>query len=479
VSAAHHGASRRSFGQGLVLIVVVASLVLLALLSTASRDTGSPQPASFGPSSVAPSSADSSSYTCGGFTPGASSAAPGRVLLSNTTAAPRSVTISVVDDAGRTALLKVVAPAGVTTPVEVSTAVTGGLVAAANVLVEGGGVGVSEETEGPGGTSAAQCASSTSSTWYLVGGTSPDHASLVYSLINPTVTPAVVNVTFSTPDGIVVPQLTQGLVVAAHSVVLVQANQVLPHVSVMAGIVRATQGTLVAFATQQTPTPGGSSVTLGIPTLSRLWVQPRGVATPGTQSSLLIDNPSPAQVHVTITVRVPSGLLPAWTEEVGPFSVFQLQVSPASRVPLTDTYTATIQSDGPGVAVAQMVMSASARSGGWGVAPLVAPAASSARSWLLPGSPSGAPAGVSVVAVGGSVTIHASVLTAKGAEPVPGLDGVQLEGDAQLSTSAAGLALMGRSPVLISASGPLAVGEDLTGTAAPGVATIAGIPQRP
>ena len=83
-----------------------------------------------------------------------------------------------------------------------------------------------------------------------------------------------------------------------------------------------------------------------------------------------------------------------------------------------------------------------------------------------------------MVAVGGAVTLHASILTASGLVPVPGLDGTQLAEDAQLNASAAALALIGRYPVLISASGPLAVGEDLAGAAAPGITSIAGIPQQ-
>jgi len=455
------------------------ALVLLALVSVGTRQTASVPPPSWGPSAVAPAIAESSAYTCAGFTEGASSSAPGSVLLTNSGTTGVNAGVTVFDDQHQHLGFPVAVPPGQTISVDISSRLTGGTAVAADVVVDGGGVGVSEQIERSGEATTSPCASSTSPSWYLVGGTTPEFDSLSYAIVNPSATPAVVDVSFSTAGGLVVPPAAQGLVVRARGLVELVTNQVVPHEAILGATVSATQGSIVAFATQQSVSPAGTSVSLGQPSVSTTWYLARAVATPGAQSSLVIDNPAGTPSTVTVRVQLPTGAAAPWTQSVAAHTVWRLDVSPASRVPLTDAFAATVTATGSGVAAALLTQVPHAGSGGWGLVPLSLPAATQPGSWLLPGSIAGSPLGITLRSVGAGATVSVSLLTDSGTEPIAGLTQVKLPAGSLYELPAAALAAIGTHPVVVTSSGPLSVGEDLPGGAAPGTATLSGLPLRP
>ena len=67
--------------------------------------------------------------------------------------------------------------------------------------VSGGGVAVTQAVHGASGWSQAPCQSTTSASWYFAGGTTADSDTLYVSLLNPTSTPVVVDLSFMTPAG--------------------------------------------------------------------------------------------------------------------------------------------------------------------------------------------------------------------------------------------------------------------------------------
>ena len=477
MSAERRVRHRRSTSRGVVLVALVVALGGLAAISVATRQTASTSPPGPGASSVAPPGAESSAFTCGGLTEGGSSEGPGAILLTNATSAPVPARISVFDDAGGRKVISAVASPGETTSIYISGLLRGGTTVAADVMLGGGGVAVSERIGG-WGSSVSACASTTSPTWYLVGGTTPEYASLKYVLVNPSATEAVVDVSFSTSGGLLQPQAAQGVVVRGGGVVVLQTNQIVPHQGVLAATVTATQGSVVAFASQQLPTPPSASVWLGSPSLSSRWFEPRAVATPGSSSSLVIDNPLPIAQVVTIHPTVVTGSLTAFTVSVAGNSVTDVLLSPEAHVPLTDVFSTEVTSTGPGVAVVQLTKAAHASVGGWNVVPLIVPSATTAGSWLLPGSPGGAPRGISLAAVAGDVRASISILTPQGPVVLSGLGAVQIAAGGLYEVPSSALAAIGRSPVLITSSGPLAIGEDQRGGASPGMATVGAIPVR-
>jgi hypothetical protein len=477
MSAERRVRHRRATSRGLVIGALVVALGGLAAISVATRQTTSTSPPSPGASSVAPPGAESSAFTCGGLTEGAASDGPGAILLTNATSSPVPARITVFDDAGGRRVVSAVASPDATTSISVSGLLSGGTMVAADVMLGGGGVAVSERI-GAWGSSVSACASSTSPTWYLVGGTTPEYASLKYVLVNPSATAAVVDVAFSTSGGLLQPQASQGIVVRGGAVVVLQTNQIVPHLGVLAATVTATQGSVVAFAAQQMPTPPSASVWLGSPSLSSTWFEPRAVATPGSPSSLVIDNPLPDAQEVTIRPTVVTGALTAFTVSVAGNSVTDVLLSPEAHVPLTDVFSAEVTTTGPGVAVVQLTKMPHASVGGWNVVPLMVPAATTAGSWLLPGSPGGAPDGISLAAVAGDVRASISILTPQGPVVLSGLGDVQIAAGGLYDVPASALVAIGRSPVLITASGTLAIGEDQRGGASPGMAGIGAIPVR-
>ena len=72
---------------------------------------------------------------------------------------------------------------------------------AAAVVLDGGGVAVSESVQSPLGWSMAPCAPSTATDWYFAHGATAQGGGLVLSLFNPDATDAVVEHRAGVVDG--------------------------------------------------------------------------------------------------------------------------------------------------------------------------------------------------------------------------------------------------------------------------------------
>ena len=80
------------------------------------------------------------------------------------------------------------------------------------VITSGGGVAVTQTVAGSSGWSQAPCQSTTSAQWYFANGSTAAANALYISLLHPTSTPVVVDLSFATPDGVVHPINYQGIV---------------------------------------------------------------------------------------------------------------------------------------------------------------------------------------------------------------------------------------------------------------------------
>jgi hypothetical protein len=412
------------------------------------------------------------------MTQSSGSAAPGVLQLTNVATTPTSASITLFDEKGHTAHSTISIGAAGTTSFSTAGLISGGHWLAASVVIAGGGVGVVEQIHGHRGSAVTPCASSSSTMWNFAGASTQKDQGYSISLVNPSSTPAVAGLSFVDDAGASAPQGTQGLVVRPRSLVVIPVDHFVAHGSNLASMVQVSQGHLVAFATADSPNPVGNPVTIGERALGSAWVMPRAVASQKTTISIDVANPTPVTQTVVIHVRLPSGWVAPWSQQISPYSVFSQVAAPATRVPATDTFAATVTSDGPGVVAFETATVASASSSGWGSAPLVDSASASARSWVVTNVPGFARSGASFANLGVTpVTIHAVKVTSSASVPISGLDGVTISPGSFLEISGTTLGDLNGSSAEITADGSLASAETLSGGAAPSVLTLLALPR--
>ena len=356
--------------------------------------------------------------------------------------------------------------------------VSGGNWMAAQATIQGGGVAVTQQTAGSGGITLTPCASATETRWNFAGGSTQTGSTLELSLVNPTSSPAVANVSFiSTDAGAATPSGSQGIVVPAHQVTGVAVQDVVAHGKDLASMVTVTQGRLVAFATQSAPSPIGASLTLGEAGTSPTLTLARAVASPGATVAMELANPTSSVQHVSVRVRIPSGWLSPWTMSMDPYSVERLEMAPSTRVPETDIFAAVVRSDGAGV-VAFVSTTTSSGGGGRSLVPLTSSAATSAGSWVLPRYKGNPRQGLSLFNPGSSsVTVTGSGLSTLGSATIRDLTQITIPARGLVTVDSGVLAPFNNQPISVMSTGPLAVSETLDGAAVPGILTIDAVPR--
>jgi hypothetical protein len=268
-------------------------------------------PAAAGASAVAPKDVSSTAWYC-------ASGLPATLVLSNRSSSGVSGTVT-RSSAGATEAVSV--PGGA--QVEVPPPRRSAGAEAATVILNGGGVAVSESVRSSYGWSMTQCASSTSSTWYFPQGSTVAGDTVMLDLYDPSVTQAVVDIDLVTPSGQVDPSDYQGISVPAGGLVTEKLDQHATDDPEVATIVDTASGSVVAEELQLT-TSGhavGIAEQLGVPRPQSLWgfpycVEPRGgsltfnMVNPGSQTSQVVLEATYGQgvaVHpVTISVQADS-----------------------------------------------------------------------------------------------------------------------------------------------------------------------------
>ncbi len=136
---------------------------------------------------------------------------------------------------------------------------------ASTVVLDGGGVGVSQVTSGPLGLTTAPCASATSSHWYFADASTAQGSTLTLSLFNPTDTIAVVDVSFVSASGVTAPPAYQGIDVPGDSLVVENVGVHVQDDPAFATEVTTLSGAVVAAETEAAGQSGngGPSILLG------------------------------------------------------------------------------------------------------------------------------------------------------------------------------------------------------------------------
>ncbi|MCU1493008.1 MAG: hypothetical protein JWO62_772 [Acidimicrobiaceae bacterium] len=180
--------------------------------------------------------------------------------------------------------------------------------AAATVLANGSGIAVEELVHGASGVSASPCTDRTSAVDYLASGSTLGASNLSLAVFDPGATPAVVGVSFVTSSGPISPPAFQGLSVGAGQLQVLNVGHYLPEKAVVATIVTATGGHVVAGAlvTAVTHRVVLSSVTTATPSASSSWLVPAVPTGSASTSTFNVLNPGSRAAKVLLRLGTSS-----------------------------------------------------------------------------------------------------------------------------------------------------------------------------
>jgi hypothetical protein len=464
---------------------VAAVLVGLAL---AARSPGKSAP---GGPPLAPASlvgapdAESSAWYCTGQSTAAGQLAPGSVILTNTGTRTVRGTIDGVTDTGATVATAVAVPARRQLVADIPTPKSGTWISDA-VTLSGGGVAVSQTLQGSSGWAEAPCQSSTSQQWYFPSGVTTGSNALFVSLFNPTSTPDVVDLSFTTSKGVVHPINFQGIVLQAGQM---QVESVAPFVQDQGSVattVSTRTGRLVASELQVlTGNGSGLAIVPGTPRVEREWTIPQAAEVSQGSSSIDVFNPGPTAEEVTIRTALGSGPLSPFRARVPGDSTWVLSTSAETRIPVGDPYSAVVEaSGGPGVVVGRSFAapsSAPAPQEGLANAVDVLSAATRTHSWVVP-----SPGLAATPVVPGALPAHLALTNLSDHPETYVIEVVEASGlksiargdlapAASFSLDPPALGGAGLDPVLVRTNGSTAVSEDVGPTGGYGVVTMPGV----
>jgi Family of unknown function (DUF5719) len=474
-----HSAVRTRRGRWAALLVVAVPIVAVAVLEAAFP--ASPAVLSAGPTdgvSVAAPGSYSSSAFCAG---GTGTAASATVYLTNTTSRSVSGVMTATappaaSGTASTAHRTISVPALGTAAVDPADGLPGGSNASMFTFA-GGGVAVSQVVSGPTGWSTAPCASQTSAEWSFAGGSTAGGNLLTLSLLNPTATEAVVNVSFLTDGSVVVPQAYQGLNVPPGQLLTENVGDFVQNADDIATLVTAQTGTLVSTEFQQwSPgATGGLSLRLGSPGLATTWQFAQTTAMPGATVDFYLANPGNGPATATMTFGLSSGSVEPVRTVVAPRSVSVMATSSIPGLPRQVPYSVTVAADQPIVAGRSVLAPSGSAAPVWGSSSATV---TTAGRWVVPGP--GVPAAPGTA----GAAIHSLAVADPGASPVQ-VSIARLGEDHPFTTftvPAGGLSVLGANQVaglatyLVSSSGPVNVEEDSMPAGSPGVVSSTGFP---
>ncbi len=460
-----------------ILVVIVGIPVVDSVVSRGAAAHTGYQPAVA--DVVASAAAQSSQWTCPGGT-GSAGPLPARVVLTNWSDQTLPATLTAVSSTGEHRSTTLSVPAGGQISAVPANLVMGPWVGA-TVLFGGGGAAVSEVLGGPGRWGTTPCASSASSQWYFAEGSTAHGATLNLALMDPGATPAVVDLSFVTPTGVVQPSALEGVVLAPGALQVIDVGAALPSDPVAAGIVDALSGSVVATELEQ-PGPGGPpgiGLRLGDPEPSTSWSFPLSIDAAGSSVGFHLYDPSQTPARLRLVAVMPGGVKAAFRRVVPGNSVVSLEATSERRLPAGVPYSMSIVStNGVGVVVERTV-SAPSPPGvpRYGVS---FGAALGASRWLVPAVPfPGAGAGDLGVEnlAGRTVRLTVSAVSAGGPRPLRGLREVVLGPRATIYIAQAPGRPVGGLPLELAASGAVGVSMDALPGALPGLVMLPTFPR--
>ncbi len=391
------GGGQRRLVAFALLAGAVAGGAALGAVAPRSAPTTSLQPEALAAEAAPVASTSSSWYCPGGPEQGGATT---QLLLANAGGRAVRVGITAVDERGRQGQGTV--RLGPHSEIDV---VPGRLVRgawlASRIDVTGGAVSATELVDGHTGRTVTQCASEVSTRWYFASGSTRGGSTLEVAVSNPTHDLSVVDLTFVTGSGFMTPAPFQGLVVDPGALRVLTVGAYVQNQSSVATAVVTRSGAVVADELQRYGPAGGSGIalTLGAPETSSRWVLPSVEDASGGSSALTVFNPTARRERVVAEVRLPSGPVEPFTQELGPQSVWTLPTSQELRIATQEPYTIVVQATGRGVVVARTGSGAPLGPAPWWTNDIVVswPESSAAHRWVLASVPAAAVAGAPAV----------------------------------------------------------------------------------
>ncbi len=253
------------------------------------------------------------------------------ITITNLGGEERTASVSIQPGTSEPVIIEVQVPPASSETIDLVDHAQGPAVAAL-VEVDGGDVAVSHQHVGDTGIDSGPCASSSSDVWHFAWGDTSVDAAEVIALFNPFPGAAVVDLRFSTADGIREPRALTGLVVPGHSVIVADVSAEVTRRDQVAATVTARSGRVVAERIQvadgteranDLPTRLGLAVDLGTPAPALMWAHPHARFSATTGQQVVVYNPTdePAEVDVEVALD---------DDVVGGVEPFQLSVRPRS-----------------------------------------------------------------------------------------------------------------------------------------------------
>jgi hypothetical protein len=347
---------------------------------------------------------------------------------------------------------------------------------ATSFAFDGGGVAVNQVVSGPDGWSTAPCASQTGASWYFAGGGTTDGDTLSLALYNPSSTPGVVDVSFLTPSGVVVPSTYQGIALGAGQLVVENVGDFVQNQAEIGTVVSAQSGSLVAGELQQVSSgaTGGVALELGAPSPATTWHFAQTTDPNDGSTTFHLANPGTTPAVATISIGLPMATVVPVQVTVAPQSSASFVASANHRVPAQTPYALTVRSTAAIVVSRSVGVASSATPPVWGAS---SGTTTVATHWLVPapGVP-GAPGtpGATVQSLGvddpGGTPARVVVTVAGSGARV-----------ATFTVAAGSVAVLGPSTVGglhafdVASTQPVAVEEDSAPTGAAGVVSSTGM----
>ena len=372
--------------------------------SVAAEGSGSGVPGAQQVPVAAPAKALSSSWFCAGATDTQNGLAPGWVVIANAGKTPARAVVNLLGSNGSREQVPVtVDPASRQTVAE---DLPGGSPwIGASVDVDAGATSVEQFNNGPDGVAATPCATSGSSHWYFATGQTLVNAGVELTLLNPYPSDSIVDLSFTTDQGIEMPVEYQGIDVPPGALVAVNLGDHLRRRQQIATTVTARTGRVVAWKTQwvtaapagspllgtpaaQNPLSdpaapiGGLTVTLGAPSAGTNWVWADGEAGNGVAEQYVIYNPGPVTAAVRLSVQLDQGVAEPFELSVPPDQVIPIESDQQARIPAGVTHSAVLQSTNGVPIVAERVVAAASPSAWSGLGDMLG-ARVPAQRWLL------------------------------------------------------------------------------------------------
>lgn len=268
---------------------------------------------------------------------------------------------------------------------------------AATVEVRHGGVVATQRVVADGSTTTADCATSSSESWFFANGDTERGATEMITLFNPFDELATVDLTFLTADGFRHPQATQGLAVPGRSVVQVDIGEVQDRRSAMGIAVTTRAGRVVSWRLQRFDGSGadlaggaaadGVSLALGQPVPLTHFALPGAVTGEGVAPRIVIANPgaetSTVELHFAVDDPATNGEPPDATVELLSGAVEVIEGDALRQMPAGVPFSVTGTVVSGGAVVAELWMDGAEPAKGHGSFATVA-AGVAARNWVAP-----------------------------------------------------------------------------------------------